>query len=197
MAVDGKLGSVSRNDERARGNGHAPVIRTAVLAEDNGEYPVGMLLAENDSGEGIPYEVVTEEAVGTGDGAETDFSGSLASAPVQPGTVTVSDGVETFTDDGMGNLTGDAGGTGSVNYKTGAVSVSFNAAPANEAAVEAGYGRKLKGVLDEDVDTAKSTAGLYVAHGSVRTDILKIGIAGDDPTTAQLAMLESMGIWPE
>jgi len=49
--------------------------------------------------------------------------------PLWPGRQTVvgtSTG-ESFTDDGAGNLIGSAGGTGSVDYSTGAISVTFNA----------------------------------------------------------------------
>ena len=45
------------------------------------------------------------------------------------GTVIVTDNVETFTDDSNGILTGDQGGTGTVDYTTGAVSVTFATAP--------------------------------------------------------------------
>jgi hypothetical protein len=40
---------------------------------------------------------------------------------------TFTDGVETFIDDLSGNLTGSAGGTGTINYTTGEYSITFNA----------------------------------------------------------------------
>ena len=39
--------------------------------------------------------------------------------------VTISNAVETFKDDRNGNLVGSAGGTGTINYATGAYSVTF------------------------------------------------------------------------
>ena len=50
---------------------------------------------------------------------------------MKPGTVSIVNGVvETFTDLTLnGKLTGSAGGTGSINYVTGAYSVTFTAAP--------------------------------------------------------------------
>lgn len=41
--------------------------------------------------------------------------------------VTFTDGVEDFTDNYDGTLTGSAGGTGTINYATGAYSITFNA----------------------------------------------------------------------
>ena len=42
--------------------------------------------------------------------------------------VSFTDGTETFTDNKDGTLTGSAGGTGTINYATGAYSITFNAA---------------------------------------------------------------------
>lgn len=41
--------------------------------------------------------------------------------------VTFTDGTETFTDNGDGTLTGSAGGTGTINYTTGAYAITFAA----------------------------------------------------------------------
>lgn len=67
-----------------------------------------------------------------GDGTSTVFGFTLPFAPVIPGYIgfQISDGVETFTDGGAGTLTGSAGGTGAINYTTGAVNIGFNSAPA-------------------------------------------------------------------
>jgi hypothetical protein len=51
--------------------------------------------------------------------------------------VSVTDGVETFKDDRNGHLIGSAGGTGTINYATGDVSVTFAVAPSG--AVTADY----------------------------------------------------------
>ncbi len=81
----------------------------------------------------INYTTITDEVIGSGDGVTKTFSGSL----LQVGTgsrqtgfaITFTDGAETFSDDQNGVLTGDAGGTGTINYTTGAYSVTFNTAP--------------------------------------------------------------------
>ena len=80
-----------------------------------------------------------QEQIGTGDGATITFTAVLSKTPIKPGSVTVTDGVETFTDNGDGTLTGSAGGSGTVNYTTGDISVTFATAPASGAAITASY----------------------------------------------------------
>lgn len=79
------------------------------------------------------YTAVSAEAVGSGDGSTTTFTGTLAfKAAGSTRTcfgITITDGTETFTDDYNGNLVGSAGGTGTINYTTGDFSITFNAAP--------------------------------------------------------------------
>jgi hypothetical protein len=60
--------------------------------------------------------------------ATTSYSGSEGRY-IAPGTMTVADGTETFTDDGHGVLTGSVSGTGVVDYLTGEWSLTFAAAP--------------------------------------------------------------------
>lgn len=87
------------------------------------------------------FTTVTAESVGTGDGVTKTFTGTL-SARTGKRTVfgqTLTDGSETFLDDRNGVLTGSAGGTGTINYATGAYSVTFAVAPANLAAITTTY----------------------------------------------------------
>lgn len=95
-------------------------------------------------------------SAGTGNTVLVTFTGTFAGAPLVPGSVSVSDGVETFTDNGVGVLVGSASGTGTINYETGAYSVTFNAAPA-AAPIPAtwriyqwGFALKWAGVLGND-----------------------------------------------
>jgi len=53
--------------------------------------------------------------------------------------ISVTDGTETFKDDRNGLMVGDLGGTGTVNYATGAVSVTFVTAPTNSQAITTTY----------------------------------------------------------
>lgn len=78
------------------------------------------------------YTTVTAEARHSGDGATAAFSGTLAFRSGQKRTcfgVSFTDGTETFTDDYNGVLTGSAGGTGTIDYTTGAYSLTFHVAP--------------------------------------------------------------------
>ena len=115
-----------------------------VHSNAKGDVASGTNLIETFS-EWYSAEYVSEEAVGTGNGALLSFAATLAWTPVRSldtnygWSVTVTDSVETFTDDGSGTLTGSAGGTGTVNYTTGAVAVTFNAAPAGAASITANY----------------------------------------------------------
>lgn len=79
--------------------------------------------------------VVTNEVLGTGNGATRSYISSTSQLPVANSiTVALSDGSVTLTDNGSGLLTG-VGGAGSVNYLTGSVKPSFTAAPADGVSI--------------------------------------------------------------
>lgn len=101
----------------------------------------GMYLSYIDKDQLSDFTQVTGESYGTGDGVTTTFAHTLSviSAPKTAMYVKVTDGVETFVDDRNGNMVGNAGGTGTVNYATGAVSVTFAVAPLNLAAITTDY----------------------------------------------------------
>lgn len=80
--------------------------------------------------------------IATGDGVTTTFSGGLQNPPIIIGTlfITADDPSGTqqlLQDQGDGTLTGD--GSGTINYLTGAYSVTFNSAPASSAVIYAKY----------------------------------------------------------
>lgn len=90
-------------------------------------------------------ETVQRSTEGTGDGATTGFTWTAANTPLLPGSVVITDDTENFVDTNTDygaspvTITGTAGGTASVNYETGAVSVTFNTAPANGQAIKFSY----------------------------------------------------------
>jgi hypothetical protein len=100
----------------------------------------GGLLAT--SGTVVGTRDFARDTLGTGDGLGKSFAGTIQPTVVQ-GSVSVSDGFETFTDAGTtggggtnvvvmtGNLAGDKGGSGTVNYLTGMISVTFDQEPAD------------------------------------------------------------------
>ncbi len=80
--------------------------------------------------------------IATGDGVTTLFSGGLQNPPLIIGTLFITADDPTGTqqvlqDDGSGTFIGD--GTGTINYLTGAYSVTFNTAPASTAVIYAKY----------------------------------------------------------
>ena len=92
--------------------------------------------------------------IATGDGVTTGFSGGLQNPPVIIGSLFIASDDPTgfqqiVTDQGDGTLTGD--GTGTINYLTGAYSVTFTVAPAASAVIYAKYqgysGNRPQGVL--------------------------------------------------
>lgn len=87
------------------------------------------------------YTQTTGEAYGTGDGATKTFAHTLS---VVSGVKTamypsVTDTVETFVDDRNGLMVGNLGGQGTINYATGAVSVTFATAPSISQAITCSY----------------------------------------------------------
>lgn len=80
------------------------------------------------------YTSFTNEIVGSGDGATKTFTHTLTNTPGADHdtafAVTATDSNETFTDDANGNMIGSLGGTGTINYITGALNITFNTAPA-------------------------------------------------------------------
>lgn len=85
-----------------------------------------------------------EDTDETANGSITEFtgedSGSLLNAPLVPHTVQVFlNDVPVGSDDGAGNIVGDDIAAGTINYTTGAISVTFDTAPATGDVVNFGY----------------------------------------------------------
>lgn len=83
-------------------------------------------------------DVVDGESAGIGDGSKTTFSTTLGYTPVRAGSVLISAGSVSATDDGEGAITG-TGLTGTVNYTTGEISLTFSSAPASDTTVSVHY----------------------------------------------------------
>lgn len=92
---------------------------------------------------GTPYtesrmvHAVSAEAFGTGDGTAGPYTHTLAELQVQRGSVTITAALQVVTDVGDGTLTGD--GTGTINYLTGDVSVTFSGAVAGAVPITVDY----------------------------------------------------------
>ena len=72
---------------------------------------------------------IEEDTLGSADGSTTTFSTTLANIPLRPYTVKILDNQNIVaTDNGSGTITG-TGVSGTVNYTTGVVSVTWTTAP--------------------------------------------------------------------
>ena len=86
-----------------------------------------------------PYNV-SRFSTWTGDAATVTFANTFTgNVPIIAGSVFVDDTVEVFSDDGAGVLTGDQGGSGTANYITGAISVTFNTAPTSGQVIQPSF----------------------------------------------------------
>lgn len=101
----------------------------------------GLYMSFIDKDDISDYTETTGEVIDTGDGSETTFTNTLTTITAVKTVfgVEVTDGTETFADNYNGVLVGDAGGTGTINYATGAISVTFNTAPTNLQDITARY----------------------------------------------------------
>lgn len=101
----------------------------------------GLYLSAIDKALLSSFTHTTGEAYDTGDGSTKTFAHTLTAVSGAKTCmyVSVTDGVETFQDDRNGTMIGNQGGTGTVNYATGQVSVTFNTAPLNAAAITCSY----------------------------------------------------------
>jgi hypothetical protein len=124
--------AVDQYDSAKNYKGHISIDTNRMFLWGRNKDQTGLYGSYIDS---LDYTTVSSEVLGTGDGVETNFTGTLAfkagGAKRTCFAVSVTDGVETFTDDFNGNLTGDQGGTGTINYATGAIDVTFNSPVAN------------------------------------------------------------------
>jgi len=105
------------------------------LIQAGQEFKLSYLYSAVQSAEGVAYALIDsikagileQLNIGTGDDVTVTFGGTIATLPVIEGTVVVQAGVQSVTDDGDGNLTGD--GVGTVDYETGVISVTWGAPP--------------------------------------------------------------------
>jgi len=192
MVISGNLHSGSYAQERARAESYTPLLTTVMLAVSAlaGTWPCGLILGRNPAHLGVPYGPL-QVLLGEGDGVNKSFV--MALSEMEPGSLSVTDGTETFTDDGCAVLTGSAGGTGRVNYQTGLVRVTFNAAPGS-VDVAAIYTPAPVLVLDQATDPAQTPAALCIQLGAVRRGLLKVGAAQAAPDVAVLRALQRRGI---
>lgn len=90
-------------------------------------------------------EQISRYTAATGDGSTTAFSFSATPTPILPATFVLTDNTEVFQDTNTTyttsnvTITGSEGGSCTLNYATGAVSVTFNTAPTNGQNITVSY----------------------------------------------------------
>lgn len=119
-------------------------------------------------------------ALGTGDGVTTTFNVTLNTTVTKFSVYVANGSTIVGGDTGAGALSGV---TGTINYATGALSVTFATAPSNGAVLTAGYitnGWQIgTGFLDEDVRAGHSA---YLGTGSQNTTTELTGIPANVKT---------------
>ncbi len=105
------------------------IIGSLFIASDD---PTGFQQVVSDQG-----NIITQD-ISSGNGG-TSYSGTLTVFPIEPGSLSVTDGVEVFSDNAAGLLTGSAGGTGTINYSTGVWSITFAAVVGSGVAIVGTY----------------------------------------------------------
>ena len=161
----------------------APISKGS-FSINNGESGGASVTGADDKYGNVIGSTQSTQSLGTGNGILVTFSGTLAGAPVGRGTILVAvnpSGAGGGYDDGEGALTGPAVSTGTINYTTGAISVTLLVAPTGAQNVDITY-RKSIGTVDYDdknwlvTFTADVTAGLVV---TVQYKSIRIAAGGE------------------
>jgi len=104
-------------------------------------------------------ELVYGEAMGVA--GSTHYTRTLTYFPVIAGTAVVTDGVETFTDDGAGHMVTDSstGANGTIVYTTGVVDVTFESATPIAPTIDYQYNyeKATNGVPEVNVDLSSES----------------------------------------
>ena len=153
---------------------------------NGGSDKTGLFGGYVDKDELSDFTEVTAESVGTGDGSTKNFTDTLAQRTGKRTVmyVRITDSTEVFTDDRNGNLSGDKGGTGTINYATGVFDITFNDAPANLQAITADYyyeDATSTGICDFSKSTPRSAGeGFVFRQDDGGADMQNMGSIGGD-----------------
>lgn len=106
---------------------------------------------------------VDSEVIGSQDGTTKIFTTNLSWTPVVPGTLFVTDGTVTLADNGAGAFTG-TGATGTIDYATGAIAITFTTAPTQDPSVSYQYNNENAPILNVPEVTLSITSLPVVAQ---------------------------------
>jgi hypothetical protein len=110
------------------------IVGSLFIAADD---PTGNQQLVSDQG------ISVTQPIATGSGA-TNYSGTLDTFPILPGSLSITDGIETFVDNAEGILTGNMGGTGTIAYTTGVWNATFATAVTTGVSIVANYNTNLQ-----------------------------------------------------
>lgn len=117
---------------------------------------------------------IEAESLGSPDGIETSFTGTLSGKTTVPGSVEVTATVGAseviISDDGKGNLSAD-GVTGTVDYDSGDFSLTFTTAPDDASNLTADYTRlvsPVNSVADEDLGNPEALGSTNAYDNKLR-----------------------------
>lgn len=129
-----------------------------------------------------PLNTITQiEGEVIGFGGENTYGFTLTETPVKAGSLSITDGEETFTDNGDGTLRGSEGGSATINYNTGAGSVTFFTPPNVGTDIVANYLIHTV-ITDENLGEATGITqyNFILAHTDVIPGTVTISIDGTD-----------------
>jgi hypothetical protein len=114
-------------------------------------------------------ETIESEQIGLGDGSDATFEANLGYVPVRPGTVVITVGSVTVTDNGNGTLAGTGLTSGTVDYVSGAVALTFAAAPQAADVITATYDWNSEGSTNlPQMNFQISSAPIYARRHALR-----------------------------
>lgn len=105
-----------------------------IIGSNKGQFTKGQRYADALTGynnmKDYTSENVNGEIIGTANGALTTFNATLQSRPIRRNTVRVVAGAVIAHDDANGNLVGVGVTSGTINYETGSIQITYAVAPA-------------------------------------------------------------------
>jgi len=127
------------------------------------------------------------DSLGTGNGSAVTFAITATYTSLRAGTVTVTAGTVTGADDGNGNITGTGISAGTVNYTTGAISVTFSSAPALSVALSTTYLWNSE-TLDSSIRQIEFNIGLQPVQAQIHPLTFRYSVRAGLAAQAHLAV---------
>jgi hypothetical protein len=148
--------------------------------------PTGLYGSKIDA-QGTNYTTVASESIGTGNGVQTVFTGTLAFKGGNPKSncfgLTITQGANVSKDGYNGVITGTNISIGTINYITGAYSITFTTPPPNLQALTVAYQHENSnsaGVTDFTKSTPRLASEGFVARQDIGGDAIQNIVIGTD-----------------